>query len=400
MRSSSRRRCRFDHCLSVLRPRPIEVVALTHARRASAAPMRLLAHIAFHDHATSGYWQEAEKRFNATGGRRWVDPTQRLDMFYRWTNWSEPGAYRQSHPKILRRLKSDTERRDRVYKAVLTTLREMDERYVAHFAQIHAVIDANAGNMYVARLREFAARLQRVHAEVRVHSNLQTNYHLPWAHRAPMEAKLDEFDWFLYAEDDTFVPIAAMRQQLRLAEPLYREQGKLLSFARVANDSKGKLYFADLGSRQNVSHLFRFRDMSFGSMTFSFAASWAYPKRIMRDFVRSEQWRVPVDTRDLRASAGWGYVRPEMCTSRQQTIQPCQGCPGCAVLPYPSPDAAVYHLTQCGDWYVRQVSTMIPFDDGYGWACVKDRKGRQCTRYLYPPKRRPRQDPTGTFNLL
>ena len=168
-----------------------------------------------------------------------------------------------------------------------------------------------------------------------------------WAHRAPMEAKLDEFDWFLYAEDDTFVPIAAMRQQLRLAEPLYREQGKLLSFARVANDSKGKLYCADLGSRQNVSHHFRFRDMSFGSMTFSFAASWAYPKRIMRDFVRSEQWRVPVDTRDLRASAGWGYVRPEMCSSRQQTIQPCQGCPGCAVLPYPSPDAAVYHLTQC-----------------------------------------------------
>ena len=44
-----------DHYLSVLRPRPIEVVALTHARRASAADA-LLAHIAFTTRDL-GYWR-------------------------------------------------------------------------------------------------------------------------------------------------------------------------------------------------------------------------------------------------------------------------------------------------------------------------------------------------------
>lgn len=39
------------------------------------------------------------------------------------------------------------------------------------------------------------------------------------------------------AQDDTLVPIAAMREQLRLASPLYDAAGLTLGFVRLVNDS-------------------------------------------------------------------------------------------------------------------------------------------------------------------
>ena len=69
-------------------------------------------------------------------------------------------------------------------------MREMDERYVAHFAQIHAVL---MRMLATCMWRDFESllQLQRPRRSARC-SNLQTNYHLRGT-RHP-RAKLSEFD--------------------------------------------------------------------------------------------------------------------------------------------------------------------------------------------------------------
>ena len=186
-----------------------------------------------------------------------------------------------------------------------------------------------------------------------------------------MRRRLDDYNWFLYSEEDTFIPAAAMDEQLKWAEVLYAQQGRLLSFVRVANDTRGFLYFADLRSRVNYSTIFDFNGARFGAMSFTFAAAWAYPRTIMHDFVRSPEWtfagQAPagrVFPLDIRASAARGFTMPPNCTR------------SCTVVPFPCYGIRVMHLAHSGKWYVREGQTAIRLDRGFGWACLKDRKGR------------------------
>ena len=59
-------------------------------------------------------------------------------------------------------------------------------------------------------------------------------------HRDHMEAQMEEYDWFMYAEEDTFVPWQALYSHVQLAEKVYEHSGRILSFLRLVNDSSGR----------------------------------------------------------------------------------------------------------------------------------------------------------------
>lgn len=336
-------------------------------RAANDGSLRLLAHITFHDHTG------IDNR-NATSRIGWDDGTQRLDGFFKWTNWSnlEYFAKKFSYtwsptgwPATRKIRKTQPQRRERIYLALLSTLTEMDNHYKM-FGTIHVVVDCNADNTFVPRLRTFARTLRRVNAEVRLHNLTSSPFLLPWSHRGSMMSKLDEYDWFLYSEEDTFIPAEAMAEQLKWANAIYSQHGKLLSFVRVVNDTRGYLFFADLRSRTNYSELFNTNGNFFGPLSFTFAASWAYPREIMKDFVLSPEWSISGQTpsgrtlpRDIRASAALGFISPPNCSR------------SCTVVPYPCYSIRVFHLAQCGEWYIREQQTALRFERGYGWACLK-----------------------------
>ena len=83
----------------------------------------------------------------------------------------------------------------------------MDAHYHV-FQRVDVVVDTNADNVYLDRLREFArvnltrrVRL-RVHAtDVMDRSQPWAPLNLSWQHRSDMASRLEEYDWFMYTEE-------------------------------------------------------------------------------------------------------------------------------------------------------------------------------------------------------
>ena len=84
------------------------------------------------------------------------------------------------------------------------------------------------------------------------------------------------------------------------------------------------------------------------------SGAWAYPRRIMRDFVREPQWRLVALRGDVRASAAAGFGCSARAGMRFGVREQCT-----VVTAMPA-DLRVYHLAHCGRYYVPTTSTSTP----------------------------------------
>ena len=260
--------------------------------------------------------------------------------------------------------------RDFNFNAVVRLLDEMECAYDS-FAMIEAVVDVNEGHAYQDRLRQWrasacpvaaapatstsAARALaaadghassppsssrgRVAVRVAAHT-LAHPFRLAWAHREHMAAELEKFDWFLSVEGDTLVPGRAMAAQVALAPTLYAKHGLLLGFTRVVNDSAGNSFFSDIvrpAARSTILALDGLGD--FVTPTNTYAAVWAYPRNVMRAFVKSSDWQPELNTktiRGMRERAAWGWRH------------------GHIVTPVHGNALRIYHLGKSGAYHVKQ----------------------------------------------
>lgn len=145
------------------------------------------------------------------------------------------------------------------------------------------------------------------------------------------------WQWFMLAEGDTFVPGLAMATQLVLASALYSRHELLLGFVRVSNDTQGRSFYSDITTPAPRSAVQTFGRRRFVTPQNTYAASWAYPRVVMQDFMRSEDWTdgVKHKVEGMRERAAWGW--------RQQKIVTLVD------------DAAlrIYHLGKSGIYLVR-----------------------------------------------
>lgn len=244
------------------------------------------------------------------------------------------------------------------FQAVVRMLNEMACAYEM-FSHIDVVIDVNEGHSFLERLRRWRAdacdggRLhqhqQRLRGDVaasRVASlsvvahQLKHPFLLAWAHREHVAANIEQYDWFLSAEGDTLVPARAMATQVALATQLYAQHDMLLGFTRVVNDSHGNSYYSDIVRPAARSAVVSFDGLGeFVTPTNTYAAVWAYPRSVMRDFIKSPEWRpapkMPV--RGMRERAAWGW------RGHGHLVTLAHG------------DALrIYHLGKSGQYHVKQ----------------------------------------------
>lgn len=325
--------------------------AIVPARLMSSSPsfpnrrsaLRLLVHVTFHDR--SGRQQA-----------RSSDRTMANDVLTRWRDRRANGSGSV--------LKSSLFWRDHIYETLLAGLTEIDRYHM--FQTIHVVVDANRDNAYLERLRTFGrSQLRHTSLEVRPAQSDDLNRapnRLAWMHRKHMREQLCCYDWFMLLEDDVLVPASTMRTQLRLAERLYRETGRTLSFVRVLYDGKGREFFADLRRRSPSNAFFRLQGLGdFVAPTHAFSGGWAYPKLVMQDFVNRPEWEnvsAELDG-DVRAGAAAGFVGCSARASRGHGDGSCRG--GCQVVTRYAHDLRVYHLSRCGRFYVWLPSTATRF---------------------------------------
>ena len=85
--------------------------------------------------------------------------------------------------------------------------------------------------------------------ELRVHNDLSHPYNLTWKHRLSMLDNIDNYDYFMYLEDDMLVPFDNFFEYIKNFDLLY-PINCVPSFIRI-EENNGKEYVTDVIEEQN-----------------------------------------------------------------------------------------------------------------------------------------------------
>lgn len=141
-----------------------------------------------------------------------------------------------------------------------------------------------------------------------VYDNLDHPFHLTWVHRDHMAARLNEYDFFMYVEDDIYIPWKAVvewhRNTLRL-----RESGFLCGFLRI---EKTPVRQRPVASDFVCSEHYEMIDVGgkkYINPSYPYSACWLYSQRQMLEFVDTAAWTTDFSSLDyIREKAAVGMT--------------------------------------------------------------------------------------------
>ena len=129
-----------------------------------------------------------------------------------------------------------------------------------------------------------------------------------------------------------------MAAQVSLAPTLYEQHRMLLGFTRVVNDTLGRCFYSDIVKPAARSSVMALDGLGrFVTPTNTYAAVWAYPRNVMRAFVKSVDWQPALKmVRGLRERAAWGWRSGRIVTLVDDYA------------------LHIYHLGKSGKYHVKQ----------------------------------------------
>jgi hypothetical protein len=166
------------------------------------------------------------------------------------------------------------------------------ERVLAGLAEFEidrvlVVIDSNT-NEVSERLAALSLP-SRCTVRVDVHANLSHPFDLTWAHRSHMASALESFDYFMYLEDDIFVPWQTFDAWLRRSESV-SNRGFIHGFLRIEFNLAGRPVASDWLSSAKRPSVIEIDGIKYIRPEWFYHACWIYSRRTMRRFVRSDAW--------------------------------------------------------------------------------------------------------------
>lgn len=179
---------------------------------------------------------------------------------------------------------------------------EVIRNYQNNYNSFDIIIDTNS--KYI----EHTLRIENV--KVALHENLQHPFHLTWMHRKHIKDNIDNYDNFMYVEDDMLVPYENYLN--------YLENFKLLwpravpSFVRI-EENNGEQFISDVPKQQQL-HIHHINGKQFHSFTFpySYHAFWIMPAKELKETMNNEFVQLS-DGREFAAShVAWGLNKMPM----------------------------------------------------------------------------------------
>ena len=156
------------------------------------------------------------------------------------------------------------------------------------FSKIDIIIDTNS-NETVSSLSIENVN-PRTTIKFKVHKDLSHPYLLAWQHRANMNASINDYDFFMYLEDDIYVPFKALQRWRQDSDFLYPEK-YLRGFLRVEKNKNGVLISTDQCKRAKLWNLVRVKNSLFYFPHVPYQAFWICDHQQMMDFINSPAWQ-------------------------------------------------------------------------------------------------------------
>ena len=133
-----------------------------------------------------------------------------------------------------------------------------------------------------------------------VHERLKHPHHLTWIHREHIENFINDFDYFMYIEDDIDLPFENFVEYLDNFKYLYPKY--VPSFVRI-EELDGKQYIVDMQKQQKIidSEIIRLNGKEFISLERPYHAFWIMPAKELKGLITKDFINYCID-RELAAS--------------------------------------------------------------------------------------------------
>ena len=255
--------------------------------------------------------------------------------------------------------------RDHVYEGVLKVISAINNYDKSMFHEIMVVVNMNMENTYDKKLLEDVAKMDLEEGVVvKIDKSIPPHhpFYLTTVHRKQIEECVEDYDWFLYTEDDNLVPFETMKQIVTSMEPIYEKTGYLIGPTRMVFDKDKNVFYSDIqksSRREDVIKVFD-GDDGYGSCyiikpTNTYSGCWMYPKNIMKEFIVSLEWQIPNQKHMIREKMAWGFKKDK----RMILLGSLNG------FPIKPKNSFVYHLGFSGDYYLKP-------SGGAGWHTLKE----------------------------
>lgn len=209
------------------------------------------------------------------------------------------------------------------------------------FEEIDIWIDTNTPQLS-DKLKDLPYRYR-----IKVWDALDHPFKLTWMHRPEMLKRLDQFDAFMYLEDDIIVPAKTMRRWLR-ETPRLQPLGFLPGFVRVEESHAGDLVLADYIEGVSRSHIREIDGRPYLCTPYPYQACWIYDAAQMREMASMPNYLSgEVQDLSLFERDGPPGMREQVALGLQFTAIP-EGCASRALIPLTddlkvAADALVFH---------------------------------------------------------
>jgi len=154
------------------------------------------------------------------------------------------------------------------------------------FDAVHVVVDTNWEGL-VKRLDQ--ERYKKIFLTLSLHKDLKDPYLLTWAHRAGMEKKINNYDYFMYVEDDIEVPYNVI-ERWRKDSIVLAPKGYMRGFLRKETDGKAE-YAADQKDVMTYKNIVLVSGEPYLHPLNPYQGFWIYSKTQMMRFMESNCWR-------------------------------------------------------------------------------------------------------------
>jgi hypothetical protein len=176
----------------------------------------------------------------------------------------------------------------------LIYVKQLINNYATFDADVDIIVDCNQD--------------VKLDAKVCVH-NLEHPYHLTWMHRKHFADNIDEYDYFMYVEDDMLVTYEAFNEYICNFDKLW-DLGCVPSFIRV-EQYNGKKFVTDITSSQSVD-LIPVNGKFFGTLSQPYHAFWIMPKKQLKESMTNDFIKLDISRENAASYPMWELHKKPM----------------------------------------------------------------------------------------
>jgi len=119
-----------------------------------------------------------------------------------------------------------------------------------------------------------------------VHNNLNHPWDLTWMHRKHIKEKINDYDYFIYVEDDMQIPYENFKNYIDDFSNLW-SKGYIPSFVRVEMFNNIE-YVVDVTEKQCFSNIIKIEDKEYIQLSQPYHAFWILPKEELQKTMKQD----------------------------------------------------------------------------------------------------------------